>query len=451
MATKKWLLVTIISVALIVGAYIWTFRSPDLSCRECNIILVSIDTLRADHLGCYGYSRPTSPNVDRFCTESVKYDQAIAQAPSTTPSHGSILTSMIPSSHGAFRTRKRKLSPAVLTMAEILQGEGFRTASFNGGAQLDAKFGFDRGFEVYQSMTGDALDNDDFTLQVDKGIDWIKQHRDQRFFLFLHSYDIHHPYHPTPEDLTLFSASYSGPLSIPINATVLSKINHKELDMSEADRQFIIDAYDGEIKGMDAGFGRLLEFLAAAGLKDDTILIFTSDHGEEFGEHGKMGWHSHTLFDELLHVPLIIRFPRGQFAGTSIPAQVRSIDILPTALELLGVKRDPSFQGLSLIPLVTGEQQTLDDDRAISQRDSSRPVPPTSLRRTKWKYHRKKLYDLAADPAEKVDVSGQHPEILAKMRSEIEDALKDSGSTTSEEAVLDSSLTEQLRTLGYTR
>ena len=400
---------------------------PIYRCSDCNVIVVSIDTLRRDHLSVYGYDRQTSPNLDAFSKDATLFDTAISQAPSTTPSHASLFTSLIPIAHGAFVSRKSAIRSDVKTMAEILHENGFKTASFNGGAQMSSVFGFGRGFDIYKSFTGADYTQERFKDRVHEGIEWLEQNKKDKFFLFLHSYDIHHPYAPDPQNLALFKdPAYSGPVTPPIDANFLLSVNRKRRTITEADREFIVSAYDAEIRGADEGFGELIEYLRKTGLYDKTIIVFSSDHGEEFNEHGWVGWHSHSLYDELLRVPLLIKFPTQLFAGTKISQQVRNIDMLPTVLDVLGVSALSTFQGRTLMRLVQGKDDSKIPTYAISQKDGRGRTVPTSVRTTEWKLTNKRLFDLKQDPREKKNVAEQHPEVVVQLKEWRDEILRSS-------------------------
>ncbi len=368
------LLAAAATVAALVAA-----RSADLAPAPTsaragrNVLLISIDTLRADHLGSYGYARPTSPRLDAFAAESFLFENAIAHAPSTEPSHASIFTSLLPVRHGALRAHRQGISPDVTTMAELFRGAGYRTVSFNGGGQVAAAFGFDRGFELYQSSTGD------FAAQVDSAIRWLREHDEASFFMFLHTYEVHAPYAAAPRYLDLFDAGYDGPLPDETSPRLILEIANGDVAVDAADLRHIIATYDAQIRSVDDAFGRLVDFLAASGRDQDTLVLFTSDHGEELGEHGRIGDHSFGLHDEVLRVPLILRPPGARAGGARIAAQVRGIDILPTLLELVGQPLPKQLEGASLVPLMSGRADR-DDRIAVSQVDTLDRVPPASLR-----------------------------------------------------------------------
>ncbi|MCP5053075.1 MAG: sulfatase [bacterium] len=405
---KKRLLI-IISIIVVIGtAAAGLLLTRKKQAEDFNIILVSIDTLRADHLGCYKYPRPTSPAVDRLREDGVLFRRCMAQSASTLASHGSMLTSLILSHHGAFFTRSLPLPQELLTMAEFLKVNDYRTISFNDGGQIAPEFGLNQGFELYRSMNPKNKNTQlVFSKIVEKSIDWLDNHPGEKFFFFLHTYETHHPYTPDDRYLDLFESGYAGSLPKHIYVPLIKSINSGETVIDDADKQHIINTYDAEIRSMDDSFGKLIEYLKKSNLYDNTLIIFTSDHGEEFGEHGVWGMHSHTLFNEQLHVPLIVKFPRSKFAGRKVNPLVRSIDILPTVVDLLGEEKPGQFEGTSLMPFIRG-RETGDNIYAISQRDMQKTYVNKywSVMNRKWKLYDSKLYNLLDDPGELTDVGG---------------------------------------------
>ncbi len=420
-------------------------------CQDCNVILISIDTLRADHLNCYGYAADTSSHIAEFSKDTALFQQAIAQAPSTAPSHASMLTGVIPSVHNTLVSKKSKMSDSIRPLAEILKSKGFSTASFNGGAQVSAQFGFDRGFDIYQSFSRTDYENERFRDRISEGINWIETHKDQKFFLFLHSFEVHVPYAPDAQQLAALGSSYRGPVPNVVTETYVRSINKKRVILDDEDRRHIVDLYDSEIRGMDEAFAELDRYLRSSGLFDKTIIIFTSDHGEEFSEHGKMATHADTLFDEVLKVPLLIKFPHQMFAGKQVQQQVRSIDILPTVLDVLHIEPDPQVQGRSLIGLLQGDADF--DPYAISQIDAPAKRLPRSLRSLGWKYlaDRHRLFNLAADPQERNNVAVEFPEVLARMQAEVKRILRVKKADQEKSLPIDEKTMEQLRSLGYVK
>jgi len=410
---------------------------PDVPRR---IILVSLDTVRADHLGLYGYDRPTSPALDRFAAESVVFDDAVAQASATLASHGSILTSRIPRHHGASFSNRRGLGAGVPTLAGRLREAGYRTAAFTGGGQLDHRFGLDRGFEEYR----ETRFNQNFRDTAGLGIEWLRAHRGERVFLFLHTYEPHHPY--VARGLRGLESDYDGPLPPVISLELLKEIKSGSRRIDERDLRHIVNAYDNDLRSTDDGFRRLHRFLRRQGFLEDALIVVTSDHGEEFGEHGSVGWHGHTLYEELLRIPLIVKLPGGAHAGTRVSSSVRSLDIAPTILDLAGRPIPEGFEGVSLLPLVS--PGTSSPDRpALSELDA---VPSSvSYRRRPWKLVGARLFDLDADPLETRNLASVEGERLQDLNRAAEEWLGLLPPPAAERVDLENSTREQLRALGY--
>lgn len=419
-------------------------RQPRASPAPWNVILVSIDTLRPDHLGCYGYPRPTSPSIDALCGDSVVFQQAVAQAPSTLHSHASMLTSLLPHHHQASWGGKTRLPAKALSLAEVLQASGYLTAAFTGGGQMDRIFGLDQGFDQYVQPG-----EEHFLGTVRRGIEWLDQRPqpERPFFLFLHSYETHHPYDPRSEHLALFPEDYDGSLPEEISIDLLREINRRERQIDDSDLAHIERAYDAEIRSMDDGVGVLVGALRERSLYDDTLIVLTSDHGEEFGEHGVVGWHSHTLYDELLLVPLIIKFPRARFAGVEVAAQVRSLDIPPTVVAALGLEVPEVFTGVDLAGLA--ELAATTSLVAISRMDRPPGRDISSVRTESWKLHRSSLYDLADDPREQWGMALSQQPVAQELEALLEGALSARERLEPEQVVPTDATLEELRALGY--
>jgi len=415
--------------------------------RPASVVLISIDTLRPDHLGCYGYGKPTSPRIDAVCAQSVVFDQAIAHAPSTLPSHASILTSLIPQHHQASFDNRRALPDEITTLAEVLAEEGYRTAAFTGGGQIDPLFGLDQGFEQYTVPAAD-----DFEATVDAALAWLDDLEDEPFFLFLHSYQPHHPYDPAPEALALFEQGYDGPLAGAVNVHQIKAINANDEALPAADLDHVVAAYDAEIREVDNAFGRLADALDARGLLEPSVLVFTSDHGEEFGEHGFVGWHSHTFFEELLRVPLFVKYPKGGPTPQRVERMVRSIDIAPTVLKAIGSRVPESFSGIDLAvfssarevpPLVAvGRLDRVDRARVSFVRDGRFKLERVVSRR-------QRLFDLIDDPAEAWDASSNYPEEVSRLIAIYEDALASRTAAQGTAIEPGDALRKELEDLGY--
>jgi len=419
-----------------------------------HVILISVDTLRADHLGCYGYRKDTTPRIDDFRGDAALFEEAIAHAPSTLPSHASIFTSLLPSHHGASVANSFGVAPGAITLTEILKAEGYATASFNGGIQLDPIYGLDRGFDVYAAARpsvaiADLLVDpvDMFDHAVDEAMRWIETSRDDPFFLFLHTYELHHPYTPKPEILELFAADYDGSLPNDISVDLLKRINDGDVELAAGDLGHIIATYDAELRSVDAAFGRLIDFLRDEGLYDNAIIVLTSDHGEEFGEHGFVGWHSHTLYDELLRVPLIMKLPGSEYAGASAAYQVRGIDVAPTILEKLGLDAPSSFEGTSLLGPLAGSSNV--PEHAVSRKDVLMTDDFASIRTRDWKWFRGRMFHLASDPEETTDVAGANLVTGEELSAKLEELVATRPRPAPHKVEPDEELLKQLRSLGY--
>jgi arylsulfatase A-like enzyme len=410
------------------------------------IVLVSLDTLRADHVGCYGYALPTTPAIDALGREGLVFEEAIAHAPSTLASHSSILASLVPQHHGASFARLRGLPPEALTLAEVLKSQGYRTASFNEGGQLSAEFGVSQGFDEYRSYRKTRFAQ----LLADAGA-WLERAPAQGaprapFFLFLHTYGPHAGYFPEPRLLSLFETGYAGPLPDRIGQKLLNRVNRHELPLSAADVRHIVAAYDAEIRGADELLGGFLTKLRTLGLYDGSVIAVTSDHGEELGERGRYGAHAHTLYDELLRVPLVIKLAGGRDAGRRVAGPVRGIDVAPTLLAAAGIPVPGEFEGRELLsPLEHPE----DRPPALSWLDGLPPLERTSIRTDAWKLDGPRLYDLAGDPRETRDAAAQRAEVVASLSRLRDSLLASRPALRSQEVRPSQELSEQLRSLGY--
>ncbi|MGB7296235.1 MAG: sulfatase-like hydrolase/transferase [Candidatus Aminicenantales bacterium] len=357
--------------------------AKDAQARRPHIILISADTLRADHLGCYGYSRQTTPAIDRLAGRSCRFERTIAQAPYTVSSHMSMLTSLYPSFHKVNQVRAHRLDSAALTLAEALYNHGYRTWAVTGGGQVSSNYGFAEGFEFYMELTDPEYD---VKNKVAETIEFLDENTDSPVFVFFHTYKPHSPYRPLPPYDTMFDPEYTG--TIDGDLSTIKAINNGNIKATREDLDHLVALYDGDIREMDDELDELFSYIQKKENEEgkDTAIIFTSDHGEEFGEHGFHGVHSHTLYEELLCVPLIIYLPGVNPADASIPDQVRLIDLYPTILEFAGVKPPASAQGRSLLPLIKKGKQSLKLEPAFSERTPEDSPWIRSLRTPDYSY-----------------------------------------------------------------
>ncbi len=411
-----------------------------------NVILISIDTLRADHLGAYGYPRPTTPRIDAFAADSVVFTEAIAQAPSTLHSHASMLSSLLPQHHRASWSARTRLPEESLTLAEVLLESGYRTIAFTGGGQMARIFGLDQGFESYREPG-----EQHFSGTVDVAIEWMDEKGDRPFFLFLHNYEVHHPYEPDAHYRELLDIRYDGPLPENITKELLEEIRTGDLEIDDADLAYIVGLYDAEIRSMDDGFGRLVDYLKSAGMYDRTMILFTSDHGEEFNEHGVVGFHSHSLYDELLRVPLIVKYPDNRHAGTVVEQQVRGIDVAPTVLGFLGLPNPTEFSGADVGPLVRGEEMA--PLEAISRMDRKAGRERSSIRTSEWKLaglaKRRSLFNLVEDPEELWDRSLKDSGVAEELQQRLEAIIASRQPYEAPVVAPPEATLDELRKLGY--
>lgn len=399
-----------------------------LSCgaarKPINVVLIGIDTLRPDHLGCYGYSRATSPNIDRLAGEGVRFESAISASPWTLPSFATVFTSLYPSQHGAgsLQTRLRTVFP---TLALILLKKGYSTAGIVNNPTMGADFNMDRGFEYHDLPP--AIRERTASGTTDDALAWLDRNSNRPFFLFVHYFDPHLPYAPPAPYDTVFSAGYAGPVGRSFDAKTTGTDNLRVYDdiraMPAEDWNRIVSLYDGEIAYTDAAVGRLLAGLEQRDLRGNTLVILLSDHGEEFLDHGGMN-HGHSLYDELLRVPLIVSMPGRLPAGQVIEQQVRMLDITPTILDILKIKPESHFEGVSLRPLLAGkgdskpsETSLLPPDVAYSGALMAGSSERKSVRKYPWKLiyeiatETTRLYNLEDDPGETRDLAAEEPAV----------------------------------------
>jgi arylsulfatase A-like enzyme len=352
-------------------------------------ILISLDTLRADHLGAYGYERPTSPFLDSLTARGTLFENAVVQLPGTLPSHMSIFTGLYPPEHGVYP--EKALAPEIRTLPEVLRAEGFRTGGHTEGGYVAGRYGFARGFDEWSDESpmvegpGGLVKSRDAVKRTFRlGLEFLRKARDREaFFLFLHTYSIHDPYDP-PEGYR--SRFWPGPPpehAFPPNGADLAAFNRGERTLAPRAVDYYRALYDAQIRYTDDVLRDFFRGLDGLGLADSVTVVVTSDHGEEFLEHGELV--HEQVYPECLHVPLVVLRP-GQREGRRVGALVQSIDIAPTLFELAGIPpaRRPPVSGRSLVPLLRGEPGTgereayaeafLTRDRALYRQSEGRLV-----------------------------------------------------------------------------
>jgi arylsulfatase A-like enzyme len=419
-----------------------------------NVILISLDTLRADHVGCYGYHRNTTPVIDAVAEKGTVFEQVIADSPWTLPSHASMLTGLQPRHHGV-RSHKTGLPETIPTLATALATDGFHTMALVNSKNLSPKFGLHRGFQQFrffrERVDGKRVRSG--KVQVDLAIEWLKKARDRQFFLFLHNYDIHSPYDPSPRFARDFTHSYTG--TITGTTDELMRVRKGKLKLSPDDLQHIVDLYDAGISELDHELGRLFDFLNEAGLLDRTILIVTSDHGEEFLEHGGV-LHGRAMHRELLEVPLIFSGP-GVPQGGRVGQLAQLSDIFTTVLEMVGLEAGQPRDGTSLVNAWSKDRGDAPSRRAYAEADHNREIGDDTLEMVqtdeyKFVFERPTtaswLYNYLVDPGEQVDVSSRHPELVGAFLDDLESLYEGRRSGVPLPALSESDI-EALRALGY--
>jgi arylsulfatase A-like enzyme len=367
-----------------------------------NLVLVSLDTLRAKSVGAYGHSRDTTPQLDRrVAAAGALLRQVVAPVPLTAPSHMTMLTGLEPCAHGV-RERDQILPPEYPTLAEILRAAGYRTAAVTEDAYVVASAGFARGFDTYVEERSDEQSSPGFGAETfETAAQWLSGSPREPFFLLVHTYQVHAPYRPPRGYRTLFPE-------------VLFKAQPLMDD-------YLRD-YEREIRYTDDLLASFLDVLDSRGLSQRTVLVVTSDHGETFGE-AIMGAHGFNLKDSELLVPLMIRAPGTVRPGTVVELQVGLVDLTPTLLDLLGVPSSSAMQGRSFARLLGAEGPPFEERPIISGCDGNFS---DSVRTSSWKYEKgssprfaDRLYDLRADPAERRDLARRDPELLERGRREL--------------------------------
>lgn len=312
------------------------------ACPNCNIILISMDTVGAKHLSLYGAKRKTSPNIDALAKQSRVYKNAYSTAPWTLPSHGSMLTGMYP--WNLYPPGERGyLSTSVKTMAEVLKNNGYKTAAFTDGFYLSKDFKFNRGFEIFESQNA-AFKNTGIKQNIIKSIRFLHKQKKQPFFLFVHTYNAHEPFTPSEESVRALGGDTRAPLSIEHQQIIDLNQPDKSVQPELADKMLLL--YQAEIFEIDLQLGHLFAELQKQDLFKNTIVIITSDHGEEMGEHGSWGLHGFSSYNEQLHIPLVFYVPNE--SSKEIMSPVSLIDILPTVLAQTKITINSRLNGLPL-------------------------------------------------------------------------------------------------------
>ncbi len=432
---------------IVVAVLLWIFLHPGAEgtakigtlwaragVKKPNVILVTMDTTRADHLGCYGYPNIRTPNLDALAGRGVVFEQAATATPLTLPSHCTIMTGMYPTYHGVRVNGNTALNDEQTTLAEVLEAQGYQTRAFIAAFVLDGRWGLKQGFQHY---------DDQFDLKKYKHLDlgevqrpgneimdaalaWLEEKKAAPFFAWIHLYDPHVPYAP-PEPYA-----------------------------SEYGRRGPAGLYDGEIAFMDEQIGRCVSWLERSGLDKSTVMVLVGDHGEGLGSHGE-GTHGYFVYDYALHVPFLAVTPFPEMRGKRVPSEVSTSDVFPTLLTLAGVATPLKVQGRSLVPLMFHPGRK-DEVPAYGEAMASNIQFGWSglhaLRTPHYKYidaPRAELYDLVRDPGEQANVLAEFPDLARRMKGELDRIMAETsvGAPKQQAANLDKETMERLSALGY--
>ena len=416
-----------------------------------NVLLILLDTLRADRLGCYGYDRPTSPVLDRVAAEGVRFSDSWSAAPWTLPSHASLFSSLYMSEHGVW-DRRFRLSEDAVTLAEVLGREGYETGAFTASGFVRPEYGFAQGFDRFWYSGGD------FERIFTEAFGWIKGSKGP-YFAFVHTYHVHSPHDPEGAAREQLVRPYEGELPTVVHTPDYPWGQRRGEAPAEADVRYVSDLYDAEIREVDHAVGRLLAGLKASGNLENTLVIITSDHGEEFAEHAHFehGW---SLYEEQLAVPLIMHLPGRFEGGVVVDYPVIGIDIAPTIASVVGAPVPEDWSGAVL----GVEPPETDRPIWVPYRTRNSGLDAVALRRGSMKYmefpggirpldpwSEPRVYDLGADPGERADLWSNEPKRDRARWGRAAEALKAAYPLRHESSSVgsDEQMAAQLKALGY--
>jgi arylsulfatase A-like enzyme len=436
-----------------------------------NVFLLTVDTLRVDHLGCYGGTAVATPNIDSIAADGALFENDACPMPMTRPSLSTVHTSQHPREHGVVNNAIALPADAV-TLAEVLAAAGYSTAAFTSVRLLDDASGLAQGFA---SFSAPKTHQKPAGRVAPQALDWLgTRDRARPFFVWLHLFDPHLPYSPPPE-----YAPGPGPGTVSWR-TLLQAAGANGGDVSSTLLDRALELYSGEIAYVDRWVGEVVKRLESLGVLDDTILVFTADHGECF-DHGIFFEHADCLYDGAVRVPLLVRYPRRVAAGTRIERQVEHLDLAPTILSLAGIGRPPSFRGRTLLPELPDPPKPMSADAfafvahplyqntAAVQRSRkqetirsvggipTRPIlvdrPSYALRGETWKLiaenETNELYDIRTDPGETRNLAPEDAQTLGELRGILDGKLAQHPLHLLAPDEVNPRLRETLRALGY--
>lgn len=446
------------------GLSVWGKKLQAGLREKSNVIVLVVDALRADRLSCLGYWRDTTPTLDALAARGALFTEAVSNSNHTRATVPSFFTLLFPSTHGVrgITTESADIMPSrITTLAEVLKEAGYSTLAFLANPNMKRKWNFAQGFDIYDDQLlfrlypgiSDVEKFETVKKMNRKLLGWLRANKDRRFFAYLHYTDVHAPYVPPPPYDQLYYDDTAPPR--PITEAEYRRLpRYQRLPKDRGDLNYYIARYDAEIRYTDDQIGDLLQELERMELLEQTVIFVTADHGEAFLEHGD--WeHGGNLYDEMVHVPLIARFPGDRFGGQRHRAAVHTFDIAATVLDLAGLEPPPGAQARSLLPLLRGESEAIWDYAFVENLDKEL----RALRNADWKYidnygeGRHELYALRRDPGETTDLAAEDPELAERFRATMTGFLDEHGLLAGRFAhrrkELDPETIEELRALGY--
>lgn len=438
MKPAGWIIGLTMPIVVAIAGVLWLRSSP----VPPNVLLVTVDTMRADHLGLYGYERPTSPTLDALTRSAVVFDQAYTQATLSAPSHATMFTSLYPPAHGVINNGVT-LVDGQLTVAEILKAAGYETGMFVSHRLVGQEFGLGQGFDVIEeymlhSHGPNHRHEEDIEEEreapsavFDAVVRWLGRPRESPFFAWLHVQHPHKSYEPPPPYDTAFSQPPPSEHDLRCQNTLYAH-QDDEIDLSPAELSHFVDLYDGELMYVDAQLGRVFDTLRQRGLEDSTVVVVAADHGELLfdDERRRRAGHSTYRTDPVLRVPLIVHDPRREEQARHVPDMVGLIDLAPTLLELAGLEAPRAFRGKSLVPLLDGGTgSTREVNYSCTFHGSGKVRLSARTDRTKLICDKKRgkwgceLFDLQRDAQEWQDLSDDpaYTDELQRVRTGLQD------------------------------
>jgi len=450
-------LTTVKSIALCLIVFLLFSINCTRKVRDINVVLISIDTLRPDHLGCYGYKRNTSPFIDEIAKDGVLFKNVISSSSWTAPAMASLFTSVNPSVHGVNHGVNKQgtiynrevLSDSLATISSVLKEHGFFTMGFSSNLHMSKEMGFAKGFDVYKCTRFSNANRLNKVILKDKDKNFRK---DKKFFLWIHYFDPHWPYSAQDPWIRRYNSNEKNfedvdfKLKSDIFKDKYNLKNNKEL------LENLIDRYDSEINFLDRKISLLFKKLP---IDENTLIIITADHGEEFLEHNDFT-HGNNLYNQTVKIPLIIRLPASMnIKGISIEENVGIIDIFPTILDILNIPIELKLDGKSFLPLI--ENRKSSDKRIIVSELYREEANILSLIQGKWKYihdykeNKAELYDLKMDRDEKINLIDKNPAIRSNMENQLKKYLESVKGRKIKPKVInpDEDTLKRLKSLGY--